>query len=249
MRDFEPAASFDDAVAAAYDDVPRGDEQDAVSFLAELANGGPALELAIGTGRIGLPLAATGVRVDGIELSAAMIAQLRAKPGGRELHIVQGDMADVGVPDRYRLIFVVFNSIFNLLTQDDQLRCFVNVAEHLEPDGRFVVEAAMPGPGEATPGPTYRLDQQWLAAQQIAAGEVTLEAGRYDPATQLIDKNRISIGPHGIRLDPISLRFAWPSELDLMGRLAGLRLHSRSGGWRGEPFTATSRRHVSVYGR
>lgn len=247
MRDFDPAESFDDAVAAAYDEAPRGDEDEAVAALARLAGGGPALELAIGTGRIGLPLAATGVRVDGIEQSAAMIAQLRTKPGGATLHVVQGDMADVDLPSRYRLVFVVFNSIFNLLTQDEQVRCFANVAQHLEPGGRFVVEAAMPGPGEASPGPTYRLDQQWVAAAQVGVEQVVLEAGRYDPATQLIDKNRVTIGADGIGLEPISLRFAWPSELDLMARLAGLRLASRSGGWRDEPFTATSRRHVSVY--
>lgn len=146
-------------------------------------------------------------------------------------------------------MFAVFNSIFNLLTQDEQLRCFAGVAQHLEADGRFLVEAAMPGRGEATPGPTYRLDQQWVTAEQVGVSEVVMEAGRYDPATQLIDKNRVTIGTDGIRLDPISLRFAWPCERDLMARLAGLRLHSRWGGWRGEPFTATSRRHVSVYGR
>lgn len=249
MRDFDASTSFDDDIAAAYDGSLRGDEDDAVACLAELANGGRVLELAIGTGRIGLPLAATGVRVDGIEQSAAMIARLRSKPGGQTLEVWQGNMADVDVAGMYRLVFVVFNSIFNLLTQDEQVRCFAGVAQHLDPSGRFLLEAAMPGREESTPGPTYRLDQQWVTTEQVGVAQVVIEAGRYDPATQLIDKNRVTLGADGIRLDPISLRFAWPSELDLMARLAGLRLLSRSGGWRGEPFTATSRRHVSVYGR
>ncbi len=248
MRDFDPrGGSGQEAPTDEYE--LRGDEHDAVSFLARLAGSGPALELAIGSGRIAVPLAATGLRVDGIEIAPTMIARLRARPGGERLRVVEGDMADVAVPDSYPLMFVVFNSIFNLLTQDEQVRCFANGAAHLTGDGVFVVEAALPGPGEAAPGPTYRLDQQWVAAASVDTDRVVLEVGRYDPSTQLIDKNRVRIGPGGTSLAPVSLRFAWPSELDLMARLAGLRLRSRWGGWRGEQFSATSRRHVSVYAR
>jgi len=127
---YEPVLSFDQEVAESYDRHPRGDETDAVAFLEALARGGPALELAIGTGRIALPLAARGVRVDGIDFSTPMVEQLRSKPGGGDLDVTVGDFADVPVDGEYRLIYVVYNTLFNLLTQDDQVRCFENVAEH-----------------------------------------------------------------------------------------------------------------------
>jgi len=240
--------SFGEDVAAGYDDNVRGDEAETVACLHRLAGDGPVLELAIGTGRIGLPLAAAGVRVDGIEQSAAMIARLRAKPGGQDLVVVQGDMADLPLPGRYRLIYLVFNSIYNLLAQDDQVRCFANVAEHLSDDGVFLVEAALPGPGETHPGPQYHLDEQYVAAEKVTADQVVLDVGRYDRSTQLLSRCRVIVESGQVRLAPIALRIAGPGELDLMARMAGLRLHSRWSGWSGEPFTATSRRHISVYG-
>jgi SAM-dependent methyltransferase len=242
MRGFDPMASFGEDIATTYDDVPRGDEVETVTCLQQLAGGGPVLELAIGTGRIGLPLAATGLRVEGIEQSAAMIARLREKPGSEAISVIQGDMADVPVSGRYRLIFLVFNTFYNLLTQDDQVRCFENVARHLEDNGVFLLEAAMPGP-------KYRLDQQYVGAEAVELGKVVLDVGRYDPTTQLLDEVHVTLAPEGVRLFPIVTRFAWPSEIDLMARLAGLRLHSRWGGWQREPFTADSWRHVSIYGR
>jgi hypothetical protein len=248
MRDFDPTASFGEDVAATYDDMPRGDELETVACLRRLAGNGPALELAIGTGRIGLPLAATGIRVDGIELSAAMIARLRAKPGGGALSVIQGNMADVAVAGRYPLVFVVFNSIFNLITQDEQVRCFTNVAEHLEDGGVFLVEAALPG-ADAAPGPPYRLEQQYVAPAQLDRDRVVLEVGRYDPVTQLLEKSHVTFDEAGVRLNPLVLRFAWPSELDLMARLAGLHLQSRWGGWNGESLTPLSRRHISLYAK
>ena len=128
VKNYEPAMSFGEDVAEMYGDVQRGDEVAAVAFLAELAGGGPALELAVGAGRIAIPLAARGIRVDGIDISTAMVAQLRAKPGGDQIAVTIGDFADVPVSGTYRLIYVVWNSLFNLLTQDDQVRCFENVA-------------------------------------------------------------------------------------------------------------------------
>src|SRR5688572_4792665 len=136
--------SFGEEVAAGYDDEPRGDEISAVAFLEQLAGSGPALELAIGTGRIALPLAARGIRVDGVDISPAMVDQLRAQSGGDQLSVTIGDFADVPVTGAYRLIFVVWNTFFNLLTQEDQVRCFENVAAHLTDDGSFVVEAFVP---------------------------------------------------------------------------------------------------------
>ena len=243
MKDYEPILSFGEDTAEIYDQTPRGDEAETVAFLERLARGGPALELAIGTGRIGLPLAARGVRLAGIDLSPAMVARLRAKPGGDQIPVTIGDFADVAVPDRYRLIYIVFNTLFNLLTQDDQVRCFENVAAHLTDDGAFVVEAFVP---------TYlnRLrDEQYVDAEAIDVDEVRLDVGRHDPVRQLLDESHVVLSRDGVRLYPIVTRYAWPSELDLMARIAGLRLKDRWAGWNREPFTATSPRHVSVYAR
>ncbi|MEP7115733.1 MAG: class I SAM-dependent methyltransferase, partial [Ilumatobacteraceae bacterium] len=170
MKNYEPAMSFGDEVAAAYDIVDlRGDEAETVEFLSSLAAGGPVLELAVGTGRIALPLAARGVQVDGIDISPSMVAQLRAKPGGDQISITMGDFADVGVAGSYRLIFVVFNTLFNLLTQDDQVRCFQNAAAHLTDDGVFVVEAFVPSY-------LYRLrNDQYVDAEAIDTHEVRLD--------------------------------------------------------------------------
>jgi methyltransferase family protein len=235
--------SFDEAAAAVYDDEQREDESSTVALLSELARGGPALELAIGTGRIALPLAARGLRVDGVDLSPPMVAKLRAKPGGEQLSITMGDFADVPVKGSYRLIFIVFNTLFNLLTQHDQVRCFENVATHLTDDGVFVVEAFVP---------TYltRLrDDQYVDAERVGVERVVLDVGRHDPVMQQLDESHVVLSPDGVRLFPIVVRYAWPSELDLMARIAGLRLKERWGGWEREPFTAASRNHVSVYGR
>jgi SAM-dependent methyltransferase len=243
MKDYEPIQSFGEDVAEIYDQTPRGDESETVAFLERLAQGGPALELAIGTGRIGLPLAERGVRLAGIDLSPAMVAKLRAKPGGDQIPVIIGDFADVAVPGRYRLIYIVFNTLFNLLTQDDQVRCFENVATHLTDDGVFVVEAFVP---------TYlnRLrDEQYVDAEAIDVNEVRLDVGRHDPVRQLLDESHVVLSRDGVRLFPIVTRYAWPSELDLMARIAGLRLKDRWAGWTQEPFTATSTRHVSVYAR
>ena len=248
MKDYEPIMSFGKEHAEAYDDLQRfsktpsrSEHAAAVAFLENLAGGGPVLELAIGTGWIALPLAAHGIHVDGIDISPAMVAQPRAKPGGEQIAVTIADFADEPVPGTYRLIFVVANSLFNLLTQDDQVRCFVNVASHLEPGGVFVVEAA-------TPSWLYRLrDDQYVDAEAVEVGSVTLDVGRYDPVTQHLEESHVRLSPQGIQVFPIVCRYAWPSELDLMARIAGLRLRERWGGWLGEPFTGDSRRHVSVY--
>ncbi|CAM3221599.1 class I SAM-dependent DNA methyltransferase [Stackebrandtia soli] len=241
MMDYDPMDSFRADTAAEYDDSLRGDEESTVAFLAELARGGPALELAIGTGRIALPLVERGIPVTGIDLSPEMVERLRAKPGGADLPVTMGDFAEVGVSGDFELIYLVFNTLFNLLTQDDQVRCFENVARRLRPGGRFVVEAFVP---------TYlhRLrDDQYVDAERIRMGEVRLDVGRHDPVEQRLDETHVSLTAGGVRLFPIVCRYAWPSELDLMARIAGLRLVERWGGWRREPFTGASRNCVSVY--
>jgi SAM-dependent methyltransferase len=243
MKGFDPATSFGESVAATYDDVLRGDEDDTVAFLEGLAGEGAALELAIGTGRIGLPLAARAVQVDGIEISQPMVDRLRAKPGGNEISVTIGDFADVAVSGSFRLIFVVFNTFFNLLHQNDQVRCFENVAAHLDDDGAFVIEAFVPSF-------LYRLrDDQYVDAETIEVDEVRLDVGRHDPVAQLLDESHVSLTNAGVRVTPIVARYAWPSELDLMARIAGLQLQERWAGWNNEPFTSASERHVSVYGK
>ena len=244
MENYEPIMSFGEDVAAIYDDLsPRGDTLAAVAFLEQLAGGDPALELAIGAGRIALPLAARGLRVDGIDLSPAMVARLRAKPGGDGIAVTIGDFADVPVQGHYRLVFVVFNTLFNLLTQDDQVRCFENVAAHLTDDGSFVVEAFVPT------FLTRLRNDQYVDAEAIRVNEVRLDVGRHDPVTQRLEESHVVLSREGVRVYPIVTRYAWPSELDLMARIAGLRLKDRWAGWNREPFTSASSTHVSVYGR
>ena len=243
MKNYEPIMSFGEDVAALYRGVQRGDEVAAVAFLEALAGRGPALELAVGAGRIALPLAARGIRVDGVDFSTAMVAQLRAQPGGNEIAVTIGDFADVPVPGAYRLIYVVWNTLFNLLTQEDQVRCFENVATHLTDDGSFVVEAFHPGY-------LHRLrDHQYVDAEAVEVDQVRLDIARHDPVQQRLDESHVSLSRAGVRVDPIVCRYAWPSELDLMARIAGLRLKEQWAGWDRRPVTATSRNLVSVYGR
>src|SRR5947199_3309295 len=185
IGDYEPILSFGEEVAEIYDQTPRGDEAETVACLEGLARGGPALELAIGTGRIALPLAALGVRVDGIDFSPSMLAKLRSKRGGDHIAATLGNFADVAVPGTYRLIYIVFNTLFNLLTQDEQVRCFENVAVHLTDDGSFVVEAGVPNF-------LYRLrNYQYVDAEAIGVDEVRLDVARHDPVTQQLDESHV----------------------------------------------------------
>jgi hypothetical protein len=245
MEGYEPRMTFDAANAEVYDELAqRGDEDATVAFLAALAGGGPALELAIGTGRIALPLAATGVRVDGIDFSPPMIAKLRAKPGGDAIDVTEGDFAEVGVAGPYRLIYVVFNSFFNLLTQDEQIRCFENVAAHLSDDGSFVIEG-----GCTLSFLDHLRAGQYVEAEGIAVDAVRFDLLRFDPLTQLLYENHVRVSQDGVTFNPVVQRYAWPGELDLMARIAGLRLRERWGGWNRQAFTANSDNVVSVYQR
>jgi SAM-dependent methyltransferase len=244
VKNYEPMRSFDEEAAEIYDEGDRRDDTlAAVAFLEQLAGDGPVLELAIGTGRVALPLAARGMRVDGVDLSPAMVAKLRAKSGGDQLAVTIGDFADVPVQGAYRLIYLVFNTLFNLLTQEEQVCCFQNVAAHLSEDGAFVVEAFVPA------YLTRLRDDQYVDAEAIEVDEVTFDVGRHDSVKQLLYENHVVLSRDGVRLFPIVVRYAWPSELDLMARIAGLRLKERWAGWNHEPFTSTSRTHVTVYGR
>jgi SAM-dependent methyltransferase len=211
----------------------------AVDRLAELAGGGDVLEFAIGTGRIALPLAERGVRVAGIDSSEAMLAQLRAKPGAERIEAIAGDMAATRVEGDFSLVYLVFNTIFNLTTQDGQVACFENAAAHLHSGGRFVIEARVPELQRLPLGQTvlpWRADPDGMSFYAYDVVEQRLSGRHYE----LQEDGRIDPGP-------IEMRYAWPAELDLMARIAGLRLQARWGGWRGEPFIATSPAHVSVY--
>jgi len=242
MHDYGPS-TYGDHIADAYDAWfhPPSDPAAAIDFLAELVGSGPALELAIGTGRIALPLATRGVEIQGIDASAAMVAKLREKPGGTDIPVTMGDFADVPVEGRFQLVFVVFNTLFALLTQDDQRRCLRNVADHLTDDGVFVVEAFVPD--------IARFDRgQRVDARRVEVGRAILEVSRHDAGNQRVSSQLVVLEETGLRIFPVELRYAWPSELDLMAELAGLRLRERWGDWNRERFTGDGK-HVSVYER
>lgn len=242
MKGYRPEHSFDSCTAADYVDLKRGDEEAAVRFLRKRARDGPALEWAIGTGRIALPLAATGIPVDGNDISPHMIEKLRTQPGGEDINIVMGSFVDTVMPRRYSLIYVVFNTLFNILSQEEQIRCFENAAAHLTSDGLFIVEAF-------TPAFLYRLqDNQYVQAEAIEVNQVQLDVLRHDAAKQMLEENHVTLSERGVRFNPVAQRYAWPAELDLMARIAGLRLKERFGSWNEEVFTSSSDNCISVYG-
>ena len=220
------------------------DPTDAVRCLADLIQEGPTgpvLELAVGTGRVAIPLAKLGINVRGIDASEAMVARLRAKPGGDRIPVIIGDMADTmpDIDDQFAMVFVVFSTFFVLMTQEDQVRCFANVAQRLLPGGRFVLECPMPDVAR------YQRNQS-LDVRQVGIDHVWLAAVRHDPIEQRVDGHHLLITNSGIRLAPVSMRYAWPTELDLMARLAGLELRHRWTGWHREPFQAEGN-YVTVY--
>src|SRR5436309_583574 len=207
-----------------------------VAFLAELAGEGAALELGIGTGRIAIPLAGRGVPVHGIDLSPDMVAQLRAKPGGADIPVAIGDFATTKVDGSFTLAYLVFNTINNLTTQDAQVACFENVAAHLEPGGCFVIEVGVPKLRLLPPGQKF---------VPFDVGSEHLGFDEYDVAGQGLISHHY-YPREGVQVS-IPFRYVWPSELDLMARIAGMRLRERWSGWRREPFTAESGKHVSVW--
>jgi SAM-dependent methyltransferase len=238
-----PADHFGEDVAARYDEwLPEMFDPavvgPAVDLIAELAGDGAALELGIGTGRIALPLAERGVAVHGIDLSEAMVARLRAKPGGDRIPVVIGDFATTRVDGVFTVAYLVFNTINNLTSQDEQVACFQNVADHLAPGGRFVIEVGVPNLQRLPPGETIR-------AFDVSATHLGFD--EYDVVTQgLISHHYYAVGDT-FELRSMPFRYVWPAELDLMARLAGMRLQDRWGGWQREPFTRDSRKHVSVW--
>jgi SAM-dependent methyltransferase len=210
----------------------------AVDFLADLAGSGAALELGIGTGRIALPLALRGIRVHGIDLSEAMVARLRAKPGAEDIEVKIGDFATTRVEGTFTVAYLVFNTIHNLTTQDEQIACFENVAAHLEPGGCFVIEVGVPQLQRLPPGETVR-------AFDISATHLGFD--EFDVASQGLISHHYAVVDGKLELHSVPFRYVWPAELDLMARLAGMRLRERWSDWKREPFTSESRQHVSVW--
>jgi SAM-dependent methyltransferase len=241
MEGYRPE-TYGERIAGVYDAMMAvlPDPADCVDRLAELAGPGPALELGVGTGRVALPLAARGVEVHGIDASEAMVERLAAKPGGDAVAVTMGDFAGVPIEGSYPLVYVVFNTFFSLLTQDDQVRCFAAVADHLAPGGAFVLAGFVPDP-------TLYHGGQSVRTVQLGLDQARLDMALHDPVAQRVDFQHAVVSGDGVRLYPGAIRYAWPSELDLMARLAGLGLRERWGGWRREPFDAASTGHVSVY--
>ena len=235
---------FDERVAARYDESAAEMFDPAVvdpviDLLVELAGSGRALELGIGTGRIALPLSQRGVRVQGIDLSEAMVAKLREKPGGEEIDVAIGDFATTRVDGTFSLAYLVFNTINNLTSQDEQVACFRNVAAHLEPGGCFVIEVGVPGLRTLPPGKRFRV---------FDFSETHIGIDEYDVERQGLVSHHFSLLDDGRwRLVSMPFRYVWPEELDLMARMAGMKLRERWSGWEREPFTSESTKHVSVW--
>ena len=238
---YEPEITFRKYAGGRQADRAKDGASVIVSVLEGLAGTGPVMELGIGTGRIALPLAARGIRVDGVEISTPVVERLRREPGGDQLSITVGNFADVSYPDSYSLIYVVANALLHLYTQEDQVRCFRNVAAHLSQDGVFVVEVF-------GPAVIRGLDEK-IRADSIDADQVRLEMHRHDAATQIVEWSYVTLADGGVDMFPIVQRYIWPSEMDLMAQIAGLTLKERWGGWRQEPFGSDSKGQVSVYGR
>jgi SAM-dependent methyltransferase len=238
-----PEDHFGERVAGRYDESSADMFEPAavdpvVDFLADLAGSGAALELGIGTGRIALPLAQRGIRVRGIDLSEAMVARLRAKPGAQDIEVTIGDFATTRVDGTFSVAYLVFNTIHNLTTQDEQVACFQNVASHLEPGGCFVIEVSVPQLQRLPPGETIR-------AFVITATHLGFD--EYDVVSQGLISHHYSVVDGKLELHSVPFRYVWPAELDLMARLAGMSLRERWSDWQREPFTSESRKHVSVW--
>jgi SAM-dependent methyltransferase len=236
---------FGEAIARRYDD-SAGHEFDpgviaaTVDFLVPLAQGRRALELGIGTGRIALPLARRGIPVQGIDSSTAMVAKLREKPGGEDIGVTIGDFSTTRVDGTFSLVYLVYNTISNLTTQEGQVACFRNAAAHLEPGGRFLIEVMVPRLQRLPPGEIF---------QVFYGSEDYWGIDEVDVATQTATSHHIEIVDGRAERFSMPFRYAWPSEYDLMAQLAGMRLRERWGGWRRERFTSESHQHVSIWER
>lgn len=243
MNDYT-AATYGDKIADVYDQMypMRANVRPTVDALSKLAGNGPALELGIGTGRVALPLAERGIEVHGIDASQAIVAKMRAKPGGADIPVTISDFSEFSLEGdkKFPLIYVVFNTLFQATSQEAQVQCFQSVAAHLSEGGAFLVEAFVPDPTRFT-------RNQNISAGRVESDLVSIDISRHDPVNQLVHSQHLFVTESGINLYPVQVRYSWHSELDLMAQLAGMRLRERWGDWNGSPFTASSENHISIY--
>ena len=241
MKDYI-TSTYGDHLADVYDEWFSHVDDAAIDTLRELAKGGRVLELGIGTGRVALPLTAHGIEVHGIDASEAMVSRLRAKPGGESIPVTMGNFVDVSVEGKFSLVFVAFNTFFALLTQEEQVQCFRNVAARLADGGVFVIDAFVPDMKRFTGG-------QEVRAHAVTTEEASIQVSQHDPSRQRVKGQFIVLRNDQVKLYPVEIRYCWPSELDLMAQLAGMRLRDRWGGWAGGEFSSASDKHISIYER
>lgn len=242
MMESYDETTYGERIAEIYDLLYADYEESMIDLLQELAGRGRVLELGIGTGRVALPLHRRGVNVTGIDASAAMIKRLKAKPDAAGISVVLGNFLALDSEAPFDLVYIVFNTFFSLLSQQEQVHCFRSVAEQLTEEGVFLIEAFVPDLCRFN-------DHQTVRAVQVSEDEVRLDVTRHDPVGQQITSQHVLLSQEGARFYPVKLRYAWPSELDLMARLAGLTLKHRWGSWDKGAFTADCGKHISVYGR
>ena len=233
-------ATYGERIAGIYDQWYTDYDPAAIHTLVELAHGGKALELGIGTGRIAIPLLKSGVSVHGIDASESMVAKLHAKPDGEKIPVTMGNFADVAVDGKYSLIYVVFNTFFSLLTQEEQIHCFHNVTRHLAAEGVFVIEAFVPDLTRFTGGQAMRVGR-------IGDTEVQIDVSEIEQDKQLITSQHVLLTEQGTHFYPVKIRYVWPSEMDLMAKLGGLHLKKRWSDWKKNEFTGESGKHISIY--
>jgi SAM-dependent methyltransferase len=232
--------TYGERIAGVYDQWYPEFDPAIIPRLVELAQGGEALELGIGTGRIAIPLRHAGVSVQGIDASPSMVAKLRQKIGGEKIQVTMDNFANVAVAGKFSLIYVVFNTFFVLLTQEQQIRCFQNVARHLLPQGIFAIEVFVPDMTRFTAGQNMRVTK-------IDDNEVHIDVSEHEQGKQLITSQHMELTDHGTRFYPVKIRYVWPSEMDLMARLSGLQLKERWSDWNKGEFSSDSGKHISIY--
>lgn len=232
--------TYGERIADIYDNWYGPPEDSSITLLSDLAYHGRALELGIGTGRIALPLKKKGIDIHGIDASPSMVKKLRGKPDGKSIPVSFGDFSEVAVEGKYDLIFVVFNTFFSLITQEAQLECLQNVAKHLTSGGAFLIEAFIPDLGRFDRGQSVR-------ATHVGENSVKIDVSNHNPLKQLVTSQHVILTDNGVRLCPVTIRYTWPSELDMMARVAGMKLADRWGDWERGVFSSTSGKHISIY--
>ncbi len=240
MEKYRPE-TYGEKIADIYDDWYSSPDESSISLLSGLAHHGRVLELGIGTGRIALPLKEKGIDISGIDASVSMVRKLHAKPGGKDIPVTIGDFSDVPAEGSYDLIFVVFNTFFSLTTQEEQLKCLQNAARRLTAEGVFLIEAFVPDIGRFDRGQSVR-------ATNVDENSVKIDVSRHDPLNQLVTSQHVILTDTGVRLYPVTIRYTWPSELDMMARAAGMKLVNRWGNWERGRFSSESGKHISLYG-